>query len=112
MLLLTIHRLAALDTSLTKTQINSLLDLVDDPSSAGMIDLTQLHGYLSGRFGKDKSSKGGGSVLDKVIARIRERAAGSGGIKSLARVLSIMDNSGDKRLSKEEFKCVFLAYFN
>jgi len=38
-------------------------------------------------------------VREKVVAR-----GGSGGIKSLQRLLSIMDDSGDKRLSKDELK--------
>ena len=66
--------------------------------------MTQLLALLSDRYGRDKSSKVSGSVLERVISRIRERSGGSGGIKGLARTLSVMDNNGDKQLSKEELK--------
>ena len=43
------------------------------------------------------------SAVDRVVARIKERAGG-GGIKGLQRVIAIMDDDGNKRLSKEELK--------
>ena len=36
--------------------------------------------------------------------QILDRCGVTGGLKSVARALAIMDNNGDKRLSKEEFK--------
>jgi Ca2+-binding EF-hand superfamily protein len=41
-------------------------------------------------------------VIDKVRSKIVERG-GSTGIRSISKLLSIMDNNGDKRLSKDEF---------
>ena len=43
------------------------------------------------------------SAVDRVIARIKERSGG-GGIKGLQRVIQIMDDDGNKKLSKEELK--------
>ena len=42
-------------------------------------------------------------IIDRVRARIVQRG-GSSGIKGLAKLLAIMDDNGDKRLSKEELK--------
>ena len=79
-----INRLLALDGSLSKGQAQSMVDLFNNAAPA-VLELTQLHIFFSGKFGKDKSSKGGTSVLKRVLSRIRERAAGSGGIRSLGR---------------------------
>ena len=120
-----INRLLALDGSLSKGQAQSMADLFNAAAPA-VLELTQLHNFFSNKLGKDKNSKGGTSVLERVLGRIRERAAGSGGIRSLGRysrafhikfytvlmmnlsttfrVLTMMDTSGDKRLDKEELK--------
>ena len=98
-----LNRLSALDKSLTKEQLVGIYDFVDS-SGSGTVELPRLLSLLSDRYGKDRSVKVSGSVLDRVIARIRERSGGSGGIKGLARTLAVMDSSGDKQLSKEELK--------
>jgi hypothetical protein len=73
---------------------------------------------LSCRYGKDKASAKPGTVVERVINRIKDRSGG-GGIKGLQRffvlvavfllmcinrTIAIIDNDGNKRLSKEEFK--------
>ena len=62
---------------------------------------------LSSRYGKDKRSASegvAGGVIQRVIARILSRCGQQAGIKGLQRTLMIMDDSGDKRLSKDELK--------
>ena len=44
-------------------------------------------------------------IVDRVRAKIVQRG-GSSGIKGLAKLLAIMDDNGDKKLSKEELKYV------
>jgi hypothetical protein len=48
-----------------------------------------------------KALDGGKEVIQKVRDKIIERG-GSNGIRSIARLLSIMDDDGDRRLSKQE----------
>ena len=99
-----IIRLSTLDPSLSKGQVAALWKLID-PSDLKYVELQDLHRYLSERFGKDKSTtRAGSSVVDRAVAKILERAGGQGGIKGLSRILSIMDDNGDKRLTKEELK--------
>ena len=97
------------------TQIQKLSPLCDrsqclliwktiDPNDVGSIELQQLHDFLSSRFGKDKSAGKGLGVIEGVKARILQRCGEKAGIKGLQRTLSIMDDNGDKRLSKDELK--------
>ena len=57
----------------------------------------------------NRPSAGGGSarnavdILEQIRSKVVERG-GSNGIRSLARLLAIMDDNGDKRLSPEELK--------
>lgn len=44
-----------------------------------------------------------GDIVDKVRKKIVERG-GSNGIRSMAKLLAIMDDNGDKRLTKEELR--------
>jgi hypothetical protein len=46
-----------------------------------------------------------GDIIEKVRRKIVERG-GSNGIRSIAKLLTIMDDNGDKRLSKDELKLV------
>jgi hypothetical protein len=48
---------------------------------------------------------GVGDIVERVRGKIVERG-GSNGIKSLARLLAIMDDNGDKKLSRDELKYV------
>ena len=48
---------------------------------------------------------GVGDIVERVREKIVERG-GSNGIKSLARLLAIMDDNGDKKLSRDELKYV------
>jgi hypothetical protein len=49
-----------------------------------------------------------GDIVDKVRKKIVERG-GSNGIRSIAKLLAIMDDNGDKRLTKEELRLVTSA---
>ena len=54
-----------------------------------------------------RSSRGAGGGADDIVERIKAaivRRAGSDGINAVSRVLKIMDDSGDKRLSRSELK--------
>jgi hypothetical protein len=44
-----------------------------------------------------------GDIIERVRRKIVERG-GSNGIRSIAKLLTIMDDNGDKRLSKDELK--------
>ena len=70
--------------------------------------MSDLHEFLSNRFGKDKDSikqSGSGSnIIEKARMKILERCGSNGGIKGLQRTLAIMDDNGNKRLDKEEVK--------
>ena len=101
-----LKRLATLDSSLSRGQLQTIWESIGT-GSAGFVELAALHNFLGGKFGKDKSGAKGGSVIDRVVAKIISRAGGGSGgpgIKGLMKVLSIMDDSGDKRLSKDELK--------
>ena len=96
------QRMVALDKSLTREQISLMWEEMC-PGGETIIELEKMYEIISGKFGKDRNSSKSGSVLDKVIAKILERCGG-GGLKGLQRTISIMDDNGDKRLSKEELK--------
>ena len=93
-------RMVALDKTLTREQIALMWEEIC-PGGETVIELEKMYDIISRKFGKDKGSSKSGSVLDKVIAKILERCGG-GGLKGLQRTISIMDDNGDKRLSKEE----------
>eukprot|EP01062_Namystynia_karyoxenos_P070913 TRINITY_DN6630_c0_g1_i1.p1 TRINITY_DN6630_c0_g1~~TRINITY_DN6630_c0_g1_i1.p1 ORF type:complete len:575 (+),score=199.77 TRINITY_DN6630_c0_g1_i1:78-1727(+) len=57
----------------------------------------------------DKISPTGDPVLDRVRAKILRRA-GKRGFKGLSRMLRIMDDNGNKKLSKDELKSGFSTY--
>ena len=69
------------------------------PSSAGRGRVAQP--VLGAREIAAKALDGGKDVIQKVRDRIIERG-GSNGIRSIAKLLSIMDDDGDKRLTKQE----------
>ena len=100
-------RLSTLNGSLTKVQLQSVWKALD-PSNLRSISLENVYTVLSNRFGIDKNTASnggsGGSVLDRVKAKILERCGQNGGIKGLGRSLAVMDSSGNKRLSKEELR--------
>ena len=96
------QRMVTLDKTLTREQI-ALMWEEFCPAGETFINLEKMYEKISEKFGKDKSASKSGSVLDKVIAKILERCGG-GGLKGLQRTISIMDDNGDKRLSKEELK--------
>ena len=98
-----LSRLGVLAPALGRTEL-ALVWKAIDPKDAGSIEVQAIHDALSTRFGKDKTSGKGQGVIERVIAKILERAGANGGLKSLQRTLSIMDNNGDKRLTKEELK--------
>ena len=81
---------------------------------ANQVDVSDLHDEMVRRFGsrgsKGASSTGGvapvgssSNIVDKIRKKIIARA-GSHGLHALSRVLKIMDDDGNKSLSKEEFK--------
>ncbi len=74
-----------------------------DPKRTGYMELDEIHKILCTRYGKDKTSlKENTSIFNKAVNKIIERSGG--GFKGLQRCLNIMDNNGDKRLSKEELQ--------
>ena len=91
-----------LNKSLSKNDCMLAWNILD-PKRIGSIELNELHAILCTRFGKDKSSlKQQVSIIDKAVAKIIERSGG--GFKGLQKVLMIMDDDGDKKLSKEELQ--------
>lgn len=75
-----------------------------DPKNVGFIEVSDLLSLLSDRFGKDKTAGKNAAVIPRVLRKILERCGETAGIKGLSRTLAVMDNSGDKRLTKEELK--------
>jgi len=93
-----------------------------------VVEVQSIHNLLSGNFGVDKVTQRSAGVIERVIKKILERCGENAGIKGLQRcdcltrllcaitflyrtssilyrrTLSIMDNNGDKRLTKEELK--------
>ena len=65
--------------------------------------MSGIYELLAGKFGRDKSSKDWG-LIEKVKTKILERCGREGGIKGLQKTLMIMDDNGDKKLSKEELR--------
>eukprot|EP01033_Poteriospumella_lacustris_P003086 gene3086-2262_t len=98
-----IKRMQTLDPTLSKEQLQGMWRAID-PRNAGSSEVSVIHDLLSNRFGKDKTAAKSSSVLDRVKIKILERCGQNAGIKGLARTLMIMDDSGDKKLSKEELK--------
>lgn len=91
-------RLQALDQSLSKPRVLGVWDELAKSSNGldlrtGSISLVELHEYLGKRFGKDKTSKQSGSVIERVIAKIRARAGGDSGmgIKGLAKYVFLLN---------------------
>jgi len=60
-------------------------------------------GALGGSRMADLKRIGSSDIMEKLRQKIITRG-GSSGIRSLQRLLAIMDDNGDKRLSKDEFK--------
>eukprot|EP01039_Chlorochromonas_danica_P004573 gene4573-5013_t len=104
-----IRRLSTLDPCLNRQQLTALWNIID-PQKLGSIEVIKIHNLLSDRYGKDKTSQKGITVIERVIKKILERCGEQAGIKGLARILSIMDSSGDHKLSKEELKYGLLDY--
>lgn len=75
-----------------------------DVKNAGSVEVSQIHDLLVTRFGKDKITAKSSGVIERVIKKVLDRCGETGGIKGLQRTISIMDDNGDKKLSKEEFK--------
>lgn len=74
-----------------------------DPNRRGVVELKALYDLLSSKYGRCKGGGAGASVIDRVRAKILERCGG-GGIKGMQRILAIMDDNGDKKLTKAELK--------
>ena len=87
----------------SRSQINAMWKILD-PDNVGSLELEKVHAFLSSRFGKDKSATKSIGVIDRVRQRILERCGQAAGIKGLQRTLMIMDDNGDKRLTKDELK--------
>ena len=87
----------------SRSQINAMWKILD-PDNVGSLELENVHAFLSSRFGKDKSATKSIGVIDRVRQRILERCGQAAGIKGLQRTLMIMDDNGDKRLTKDELK--------
>eukprot|EP01038_Epipyxis_sp_PR26KG_P009178 gene9178-12377_t len=99
-----INRMATLDPNLTRDQLKLLWKAVD-PKNIGSVEVSCIHELLTNRFGKDKQSlKSNTNVIERVIKKILERCGEMAGIKGLQRTLAVMDDSGDKKLSKDELK--------
>jgi hypothetical protein len=104
------YRLSTLDPSLDRSQLSAVWKAVD-PKNIGSVQVSTIHTLLSDRYGKDKTTTKNSSVVDRVIKKILERCGETAGIRGLARTLAIMDNSGDKKLTKEELKyCINQLY--
>eukprot|EP00981_Chlorochromonas_danica_P004407 scaffold879_cov170-Ochromonas_danica.AAC.22 len=98
---------------------NNNNNLLHRPSSRGLnIDnnnMKQKHAATTnGRIGQDNNNVMDarrlaakaldvGDIVDKVRNKIVERG-GSNGLRSIAKLLSIMDDNGDKRLSRDELR--------
>jgi hypothetical protein len=80
----TTHRMATLDPSLEKHQVQALWKTVD-PNGAGVVEVNTIHDMLSGRYGVDKVTQKGAGVIERVIKKILERCGESAGIKGLQR---------------------------
>jgi len=99
-----ISRIQTLITNLSKQKATDLWKLID-PGNIGSMTLTDLHKMFADRFGKDRKSAGEGQgIIQRVIARIMQRCGEMAGIRGLQRTLMIMDDSGDKKLSKDELR--------
>ena len=116
-------QLIRLDKRLQRRDAAGLTRLASDPDDrrssrpATHVDVPRLHASFVERFGmrsKDGSRpkvnttraaprKGPPPVIARVRAKILERG-GKNGIRSLRRVLMIMDDSGDLNLTADEFK--------
>ena len=97
-----ISRMQAINSSLTRSNIIAMWAVIDQ-NDAGSSEISKLHSMLSSRYGKDKTFKTQG-VIERVIARIMTRCGQKSGIRGLQRTLMIMDDNGDKRLTKDELK--------
>lgn len=78
-------RLRTLDSSLTRQQAELIWNTLGSSSpnctASGSIEMPTLHKILSGKFGKDKTAlrEQNSSVVDRVVAKIIQRAGGSSG---------------------------------
>jgi Ca2+-binding EF-hand superfamily protein len=98
-----VSRVGTLDSSLSRANLLSIWKNVD-ATNAGVVELGTIHNILATKYGKDSGSTKNNGVIERVVAKILERCAGQGGIKGLQRTLAIMDDNGDKKLSKDELK--------
>ncbi len=98
-----VSRVSTLDSSLSRANLLSIWKNVD-VTNAGVVELSTIHSILATKYGKDSGSSKNNGVIERVVAKILERCAGQGGIKGLQRTLAIMDDNGDKKLSKDELK--------
>ena len=101
--------MAVLDPSMDRRAIKEIWSCVDK-NRAGSVEVIVIHEMLTSRFGKDKSASKSAGVIDRVIKRILERCGEKAGLKGLQRTLAIMDDNGDKRLTKEEMKTGLADY--
>ena len=63
-----------------------------------------IYDVLAQRFGRDAKSSAPSNIVERVRAKIIERAGKAIGIRGVARALRVMDDSGDGRLSRDEIK--------
>jgi Ca2+-binding EF-hand superfamily protein len=99
-----ISRMQTLITGISKAKATDLWKLID-PENVGSITLGDLHKMFASRYGKDRKSAGEGQgIIQRVITRIMQRCGDMAGIRGLQRTLMIMDDSGDKKLSKDELR--------
>jgi Ca2+-binding EF-hand superfamily protein len=93
----------SINGKLTNNDIDAMWALMN-PNNSGTIDLSAIHKFLQNRYGKDKKSNPVVGIIERVKTKILARCGQRAGIKGLQRTLSIMDDNGDKRLSKDELK--------
>eukprot|EP01041_Mallomonas_annulata_P005047 gene5047-10112_t len=97
-----LQRISVLNPSLSHRELLAVWNVIDTKKK-GFVDVTQFHSFLVTRFGRDKSAKAI-TIVEKVIARILEKAGNDGGLGTLQRIFKSMDQSGDGKLSKTEFR--------
>eukprot|EP00605_Chrysophyceae_sp_TOSAG23-4_P001099 GSChrysophyteH1.ASY1.ANO1.1205.1 assembled CDS len=101
-----ISRITVLSPTCNKNEASEMWKAID-PKNVGSIEVKELHSLFASRYGKDKKSASegaAGGIIQRVIARILSRCGEKAGIKGLQRTLMIMDDSGDKKLDKNELK--------
>lgn len=75
-------------------------ELAYSPRSQNQVARVDARAVAAKAMGSQRSAK---DIVDSVRARIVERG-GTTGIRTLAKLLKIMDDNGDHKLSRDEFK--------